>query len=34
MSRNVRGMERNEDDLLDAIAGKRIAAGSYPWDVV
>ena len=34
MSRNVRGMERNEDELLEAIAGTRIAAGSYPWDVV
>lgn len=34
MSRNVRGMERNEDDLIEAIAATRIAAGTYPWDVV
>jgi len=34
MSRNVRGIERNEDEAIETLAASRIAAGRYPWDVV
>ncbi|MEO8670714.1 MAG: acyl-CoA dehydrogenase family protein [Tahibacter sp.] len=34
MSRNVRGMERNEDDAVESIATKIIDSGSYRWDVI
>lgn len=34
MARNVRGLERNEDKTIDALAGKILAAGRYGWDVI
>jgi acyl-CoA dehydrogenase family member 9 len=34
MYRNVRGMQRNEDAAIDALAGAMLAGGKYPWDVV
>jgi len=33
MAGNVRGIERNEDAALDALAGTILARGTYPWDV-
>jgi acyl-CoA dehydrogenase family member 9 len=34
MYRNVRGMQRNEDAAIDALAGAMLDGGKYPWDVV
>lgn len=34
MFRNVKGMERNEDAKLDALAGSTLARGRYAWDVL
>lgn len=34
MSRNVRGITRNEDERMDELAGFILARGSYPWDVI
>jgi acyl-CoA dehydrogenase family protein 9 len=34
MARNVRAFEHNEDPSLEHIAGKVIAGGTYPWDVI
>lgn len=34
MNRNVRGIARNEDDAVDAIAGAVLGRGAYPWDVI
>lgn len=34
MYRCVRGMQRNEDAGLDAIAGAMLSGGRYPWDVI
>jgi acyl-CoA dehydrogenase family member 9 len=34
MSRNVRGITRNEDDHIDKLAGFILERGSYPWDVI
>jgi hypothetical protein len=34
MSRNVRGMERNEDANMEALAGRVLDVGAYGWDVI
>jgi alkylation response protein AidB-like acyl-CoA dehydrogenase len=34
MSRNVRGMERNEDEAIEKLAGTMLEKGAYPWDVI
>jgi len=34
MFRCVRGMQRNEDQALDALAGAMLDKGRYPWDVI
>jgi hypothetical protein len=34
MARNVRGLTRNEDAPLDALAGFILERGSYAWDVI
>ena len=34
MSRNVRGLARNEDPQIDALAGMILEKGAYPWDVI
>lgn len=34
MSRNVRGMERNEDEAIERLAGAMLERGAYPWDVI
>lgn len=34
MNRNVRGIARNEDDAVEAIAGAVIGQGAYLWDVI
>jgi hypothetical protein len=34
MSRNVRGLARNEDAQIDALAGSILQKGNYPWDVI
>ena len=34
MSRNVRGITRNEDDNMDKLAGFILERGAYPWDVI
>ena len=34
MNRNIRGFERNEDEMLEAIAVAVIGRGQYPWDVI
>jgi acyl-CoA dehydrogenase family member 9 len=34
MSRNVRGLLRNEDAQIDQLAGTILAKGAYPWDVI
>jgi len=34
MFRNVRGVERNEDREIEALAGFILDRGAYPWDVI
>ena len=34
MSRNVRGLTRNEDAQIDSLAGVILQKGNYPWDVI
>jgi hypothetical protein len=34
MFRNVRGIERNEDREIEALAGFILDRGAYPWDVI
>jgi acyl-CoA dehydrogenase family member 9 len=34
LANNVRRMERNEDDEMDALAGFILDKGRYPWDIV
>jgi acyl-CoA dehydrogenase family member 9 len=34
MANNVRRMQRNEDEEMNALAGFILDKGSYPWDVV
>ncbi len=34
MANNVRRMQRNEDEEMNALAGFILDRGSYPWDVV
>jgi alkylation response protein AidB-like acyl-CoA dehydrogenase len=34
MSRNVRAITRNEDALVDQVAGFMLDKGAYPWDVI
>ena len=34
MARNVRGVEKNEDEEFDALAGFALERGAYPWDVI
>jgi acyl-CoA dehydrogenase family protein 9 len=34
MARNVRGLTRNEDAQMDALAGFILERGSYAWDVI
>jgi acyl-CoA dehydrogenase family protein 9 len=34
MSRNVRGLDRNEDDAIERVAGAVLERGTYPWDVI
>jgi alkylation response protein AidB-like acyl-CoA dehydrogenase len=34
MARNVRSIERNEDQEFDALAGFALERGAYPWDVI
>ncbi len=34
MSRNVRGMQKNEDGKLESLAEAMLAAERYPWDVI
>ncbi len=34
MSRNVRGLVRNEDAQMDSLAGTILQKGAYPWDVI
>ncbi len=34
MSRNVRGLDTNEDAAIETLAERRLAAGHYPWDVI
>jgi acyl-CoA dehydrogenase family protein 9 len=34
MANNVRRIERNEDEQMDALAGFILGQGRYPWDVI
>ena len=34
MARNVRGLDRNEDEAIDQLAGAVLAHGGYLWDVI
>ncbi len=34
MSRNVRGLTRNEDAQIDSLAGVILQKGYFPWDVI
>jgi acyl-CoA dehydrogenase family member 9 len=34
MANNIRRIERNEDEEMNALAGFILDSGSYPWDVV
>ena len=34
MSRNVRGLDNNEDAEIESLAGTILEAGRYPWDVI
>jgi acyl-CoA dehydrogenase family protein 9 len=34
MSRNVRGLDRNEDAAIERLAGAILERGAYPWDVI
>ena len=34
MSRNVRGLTRNEDAQIDSLAAAILQKGAYPWDVI
>lgn len=34
MARNVRGLSRNEDAQIDALASAILRNGAYPWDVI
>lgn len=34
MARNVRGLERNEDEAMEQLAGEVLARGVYMWDVI
>ncbi|HLN48509.1 MAG TPA: hypothetical protein VK251_03285, partial [Steroidobacteraceae bacterium] len=34
MAQNVRRIERNEDEEMDALAGFIVGQSRYPWDVI
>lgn len=34
MARNVRGLDRNEDEAIERLAGMVLERGGYPWDVI
>ena len=34
MARNVRGLQRNEDELVERLAGAVLQRGGYAWDVI
>lgn len=34
MAANLRRLDQNEDDLIDAVAAEVITRGGYPWDVL
>lgn len=34
MARNVRGLDRNEDEAIEQLAGAVLAHGDYLWDVI
>jgi len=34
MARNVRGLERNEDEAIERLAGSVLANDGYMWDVI
>ncbi|MNM90272.1 hypothetical protein D3C81_1025240 [compost metagenome] len=34
MARNVRGLERNEDEIVESLAASVLERGGYAWDVM